>query len=169
MRYFLIILLALGLSGKTTWAQVGEKVGEVKVLNVKNDTINLPMLGKEALLIFYQDPGHASQNEDLQDYFKAHPMNSSKIESYGVVNMAAAPLIPNGMIKRMARKRTRGTNAQVYFDPNNYLSRGWNLGDVNNASCVIAVDKDRIICFFKAGQVTPAEMQQVIEWVNQNK
>lgn len=51
MRYFLIILLALGLSGKTTWAQVGEKVGEVKVLNVKNDTINLPMLGKEALLI----------------------------------------------------------------------------------------------------------------------
>lgn len=169
MRYFLILLVALGLSGKIAWAQVGEKVGEVKVLNVKNDTINLPMLGKEALLIFYQDPSHAGQNEDLQDYFKAHPMNSSKIESYGVVNMAAAPLLPNGMIKRMARKRIKGTDAQVYFDPNNNLSRGWNLGNVNNVSCVIAVDKDRIIRFFKAGQVTSAEMQQVIDWVNQNK
>lgn len=157
------------LGGLTASAQVGEKVPEVKVLNMKNDTVELPMLGKKDLLIFYQDPGHARQNDDLQDYLKAHPINGRRIESFGVVNMAAAPLIPNGMIKRVARKRVKGTNAQVYFDPDNALSREWHLGDVNHASCVIAVGKDRVIRFFKAGQVTPAEMQQVIDWVYENQ
>lgn len=169
MQYLWEMMAVCLLSVTAASAQVGEKVSEVKVLNVKNDTVNLPMLGQKALLIFYQDPGHAGQNEDLQDYFKAHPINSPDVESFGVVNMAAARMIPNGMIKRAARRRIKGTNAQVYFDPNNALSRGWHLGDVNDASCVIAVGKDRVIQFFKAGQVSDTEMQQVIDWVKKNR
>lgn len=169
MKYWLILLVGLCLSATGVWAQVGEKVSEVEVLNIKNKLVDLPMLGEKALLIFYQDPSHADQNNDVQDYLKTHPINGTKLDSYGVVNLAAAPLIPNGLIKRMARKRVKGTNAQVYFDPDNALSKAWGLGDVNNASCVIAVGKDKIIEFFKAGQVSDQEMQQLIEWVNKNR
>ncbi len=170
MRYlWLMLFLAGGCPFLQVSAQVGEKVSEVKVLNVKNDTVNLPMLGEKGLLIFYQDPGHPDENSNLQDYFKTHPINGSGVESYGVVNMAAAPLIPNGLIKRMARKRVKGTNAQVYFDPNSALGRGWHLTDAGKASCVILVGKDRVIRFYKAGQVTDTEMQEVIDWVDKNK
>ncbi len=150
-------------------AQVGERITEVKVLNVKNDTVNLPMLGEKALIIFYQDPSHSEENSNLQDYFKAHPVAGSQVESYGVVNMAAAPMIPNGLIKRMVRKRIKGTEAQVYFDPDSTIRREWHLSGADKASCVICVGKNRIIDFYKAGQVTDAEMQQVIEWANKNK
>lgn len=153
----------------TVAAQVGERVTEVKVLNVKNDTVNLPLLGEKALIIFYQDPSHADENSNLQDYFKAHPVTGTQLESYGVVNMAAAPMIPNGLIKRMARKRIKGTKAQVYFDPDSILHKAWHLPGADKASCVICVGKNRTIDFYKAGQVTDAEMQQVIEWAAKNE
>lgn len=168
MRYLIFVLVLIGTTMNLS-AQVGEKVSEVKVLNVKNNSVELPMLGEKNLLIFYQDPTHSEENSNLQDYLKSHPITGSGVVSYGVVNMAAAPLIPNGLIKRMARKRVKGTDAQVFFDPDNALSRGWKLGDVNNASCVIAVGKDRVIQFFKAGQVTDTEMQQVIDWVREHQ
>ncbi|MDE6878746.1 MAG: hypothetical protein K2P54_06530 [Odoribacter sp.] len=47
-----------------------------------------------------------------------------------------------------------------------YKIQAWNLKNANNASCVILVDKDRIIRFYKAGQVSRQEMQQVINTVN---
>ena len=88
------------------------------------------------------------------------------VDSYGVVNLAAAPLIPDKVIKRKAAKAVQGTGGQVYFDTDAALSKAWNLKNANNASCVILVDKDRIIRFYKAGQVSRQEMQQVINTVN---
>lgn len=154
------------LSGR---AQVGEKVPDVKVLNAENDTVYLPGFGEKNLVIFYPDPAHARQNKNLQDYLKVHPIDSPEIDSYGIVNLAAAPLIPNGLIKRKAEKAVRGTRGRVYFDPDNALSRAWHLGDVNRASCVILVGKDKVIRFFKAGQVNDTEMQQVIDWIKEKK
>lgn len=169
MRYYFYFLIIFCLLGWKGLAQVGERVRDVKVLNAADDTVFLPGFGEKNLVIFYPDPTHARQNKNLQDYFRTHPFNSNLIESYGIVNLAAAPLIPNGLIKRKAEKAVKGTNARVYFDPDNALSRAWKLGDVNNASCIILVGKDRTIQFFKAGQVTKAEMQQVIDWVNGKK
>lgn len=150
-------------------AQVQGKVPGVQVMNAENDPVELPMLGKKGLLIFYADPNHSKQNRNLQDYFKEHPINSQKIDSYGVVNMAAAPMIPNGLIRKMAVKAVKGTKGQVYFDPDRALSKAWDLKGADDASCVIIVGEDRVIQFFKAGQVTDEEMQKVIDWVKTHR
>lgn len=146
--------------------QVGEKVRDVEILNLSDKKVGLPGFGEKNLLIFYADPSHAKQNKNLQDYFKSHPVRTSKVDSYGVINLAAAPLIPKGIVKRKAAKAIKGTDGQVYFDTDSVLSKAWNLKNANDASCVILVDKDRVIRFYKAGQVSQSEMQQVINMVN---
>lgn len=166
MRYGFGLLLAFCFLFAEMKAQVGEKVSDVKVLNEANEEVGLPGFGEKNLLIFYVDPSHSKQNENLQNYYKAHPLNSSKVDSYGVVNLAAAPLIPNGLIKRKAKKAVKGTKGQVYFDPDNALSKAWKLAGANEGSCVVLVDKDRIIRFYKSGQVSDAEMQEVLGIVN---
>ena len=166
MRYYWGFLFIFCFILSRGLCQVGEKVQDVKILNSSDKRVGLPGFGEKNLLIFYADPSHAKQNKNLQDYFKAHRITGVNVDSYGVVNLAAAPHIPDKVIKRKAAKAVQGTGGQVYFDTDAALSKAWNLKNANNASCVILVDKDRIIRFYKAGQVSRQEMQQVINTVN---
>lgn len=168
MRFIIIIIFLISVIS-TGYAQVGQKVRPVKVLTLDKDSISLPMLGEKNLLIFYPDPGRSKQNSNLQNYFKENPIKSENIDSYGVINLADAPMIPNSLIRFMIRRETAGTDAKVYLDPDHILSSAWKLGDVDDKSCVIWVNKDRVIEFFVAGQVTDEQMQQVIKLVEKNK
>ena len=96
---------------------------------------------------------------------KLHPVHGPNVDSYGVVNMAAAPLIPNSVIRKMARKELKGTNGQVYFDPNEVLSSAWNLRGANDNFTIIFVNKDRVIEFYKAGQLTAGEQEQILQLI----
>lgn len=49
------------------FAQVGEHVSTVKILNMAKDTVNLPLLGEKNLLIFYADPARPGQNKDFRN------------------------------------------------------------------------------------------------------
>ena len=104
---------------------MGEKVFSVNILNMNNDTVALPMLGQKNLLIFYADPSHPGQNKTFRDYFKTHPVSGLEITSYGIVNLAAAPMLPNALIKRMALKEVKGTDGKIYFDPDGILATAW--------------------------------------------
>ncbi len=157
--YLLVIMMIAGKG----FGQVGEIVPPVNVMNEQDQSVSLPGLGEKNILIFYADPSHPRQNKDFRDYFKTHPIKSPYIESYGVVNMAAAPLIPNAMIRKMAVKETKGTDAKVYFDPDETLSTAWKHHGANKNFTVIFVNKDRKIVFYKAGQLTQAEQQQLMD------
>lgn len=164
-RLWGMLTLAVLLIAVEGYGQVGEKVVPVKVLNLENQMVNLPMLGEKNLLIFYADPSHPRQNKDFRTYLKTHPIHSSNIDSYGVVNMAAAPLIPNAMIRKMALKETKGTDAQIYFDPDEALGKAWDLQGADHNFALIFVNKDQIIEFYKAGQLTGREQQQVLDLI----
>ena len=145
------------------FGQVGEKVGPVHVLNINNQSVALPMLGQKNLLIFYADPSRPQQNKDFRNYMKLHPVYGPNVDSYGVVNMAAAPLIPAALIRKMVKKEVKGTDGQVYFDPNETLSKAWRLPGANRNFTVIFVNKDHVIEFYKAGQLTSGEQEQVLQ------
>lgn len=149
-----------------SFGQVGEKVEDVNILNMSNDTISLPFLGQKNLLIFYADPARPGQNKTFRDYFKTHPITSPEVASYGVINLAAAPLIPNGMILRRARKEAAGTDANIYVDPNSVLATAWKLPGANDNFTVIFVNKDRVIEFYKAGQLSDTEQQEVLSLIS---
>lgn len=161
-RIFMLNIVAGILVSLNSYGQVGEKVSSVKILNMNNDTVNLPFLGQKSLLIFYADPGRPRQNKTFRDYFKTHPINSPYVDSYGVINMAAAALIPNALIRKMAQKETAGTDAKVYLDPDNVLTNSWKLPGADNNFAVIFINPERVIEFYKAGELTTDEQNQVL-------
>lgn len=161
-RMYIMSLLVAMLVATEGFGQVGEHVSAVKILNLQNDTVSLPFFGEKNLLIFYADPGRPRQNKSFRNYFKTHPIDSRYVDSYGIINLAAAPLIPNSMIIKMARKETSGIDAHIYLDPNNALSTAWKLPGADNNFAVIFVNKDKVIEFYKAGQLTTEEQQEVL-------
>lgn len=157
----LSFLLAGGSSLWPVMAQVGQKVCSVTIYDAYNKPLDLPSFGKKHLLIFYVDPDHPSQNKEFRNYFKKHPFTNEHIDSYGIVNLKDAPLLANALLRFMIRKEIAGTQAYVYNDPDRTLSRAWKLGNVNNKFVVLWVNKEGVIEFFKAGQLTPEEIEQV--------
>lgn len=156
---FLLLVLFTGICSVS--AQVGRKVCPVTIYDAYNKPLLLPFLGKKHLLLFYVDPDHPSQNKEFRNYFKKHPFTNENIDSYGIVNLKDAPLLSNSLLRFMIRKEIAGTQAYVYNDPDRTLSRAWKLGNVNNKFVVLWVNKEQVIEFFKAGQLTPEEVEQV--------
>ncbi len=156
---FLLLVLFAGICSVS--AQVGRKVCPVTIYDAYNKPVSLPFLGKKHLLLFYVDPDHPSQNKEFRNYFKKHPFTNENIDSYGIVNLKDAPLLSNSLLRFMIRKEIAGTQAYVYNDPDRTLSRAWKLGNVNNKFVVLWVNKEQVIEFFKAGQLTPEEVEQV--------
>lgn len=156
---FLLLVLFAGICSVS--AQVGRKVCPVTIYDAYNKPLLLPFLGKKHLLLFYVDPDHPSQNKEFRNYFKKHPFTNENIDSYGIINLKDAPLLSNSLLRFMIRKEIAGTQAYVYNDPDRTLSRAWKLGNVNNKFVVLWVNKEQVIEFFKAGQLTPEEVEQV--------
>lgn len=156
---FLLLVLFTGICSVS--AQVGRKVCPVTIYDAYNKPVSLPFLGKKHLLLFYVDPDHPSQNKEFRNYFKKHPFTNENIDSYGIINLKDAPLLSNSLLRFMIRKEIAGTQAYVYNDPDRTLSRAWKLGNVNNKFVVLWVNKEQVIEFFKAGQLTPEEVEQV--------
>lgn len=157
-----IFMVTIPLGG---FGQVGEKVSSVKILNVDNDIVSIPFLGEKNLLIFYVDPGRPRQNHTFRDYFKTHPINSPNIVSYGIINLAAAPLLSNSLIRKKAIREAGKVNGKIYFDPDNALADGWNLPNADKNFAILFVSKQRVIEFYKAGKLTPGEQTNVLDLI----
>ena len=161
MGHIFVIIVFLLLFALPVEAQLGQKVCPITIYDACNKPLQLPYLGEKHLLIFYVDPDHPSQNREFRNYFKKHPFTDENIESYGIVNLKDAPLLANSLLRFMIRKEIAGTQAYVYNDPDHTLKHAWKLGNVNNKFVVLWINKDCVIEFFKAGQLTEAEVEQI--------
>lgn len=168
-RSFILFFMVILLASLESRGQVGEKVSSVNITNAKDQTVGIPYLGEKNLLIFYADPGHPRQNKSFRNYFKKHPIDSPDIESYGIVNMAAAPMLPDSMIRKMAVKATKGTDGEVYFDAKGVLAKDWKLPDAENNFAVLFINKDREIVFYKAGQLSKNDQNEVLALIKKYK
>ena len=65
------------------------------------------------------------------------------------MNLKDAPMIPNGMARNMARKRTASNGATVLADQNNTLRDAWQLGDCNNMFVLLLVSKEGDLVFMR--------------------
>lgn len=161
-RSFILYLMVILFASLDSWGQVGEKVSSVNITNADNKIVGIPYLGEKNLLIFYADPGRPRQNKSFRDYFKTHPIHSTNIELYGIVNMAAAPMLPNSLIRKKAMKEIQGTDGKVYFDTDGVLAKNWKLPEADNNFAVIFINKNREIEFYKAGQLSTEEQNKVL-------
>ena len=101
-------------------------------------------------MIFYIDPDHHKQNEDFTtDMEENHRVEGENLFGFGVMNLKDAPMIPNGMARNMARKRTASNGATVLADQNNTLRDAWQLGDCNNMFVLLLVSKEGDLVFMR--------------------
>lgn len=109
-------------------------------------------------MIFYIDPDHHKQNEDFTtDMEENHRVEGENLFGFGVMNLKDAPMIPNGMARNMARKRTASNGATVLADQNNTLRDAWQLGDCNNMFVLLLVSKEGDLVFMRKGPLSDAD------------
>ena len=95
-----------------------------------------------------------------------HRVEGENLFGFGVMNLKDAPMIPNGMARNMARKRTASNGATVLADQNNTLRDAWQLGDCNNMFVLLLVSKEGDLVFMRKGPLSDAdkkEFHQVVQ------
>lgn len=166
----IILLAACALTVSAVRAQEGlpRKVENVKLLDLEGNAAKLPYFGEKNLMIFYVDPDRHKQNEDFTiELEQNHRADSENIYGFGVMNLKDAPMIPNGMARNMARKRTEKNGATVLADQERTLSTAWGLGDCNNKFVLMFVNKEGELVFLRKGELSEADKQAFYKVLDQ--
>ena len=147
------LLAALLLSVSALSAQEPRRQGsDVWLLDLDGNPTRLPMWGEKNLLIFYVDPDRHKQNEDFTlEMEENHRAAGENLYGFGVMNLKDAPMIPNGMARSMAKKRTAKNGAVVLADQERTLSSAWGLGDCNNQFVLMIVSREGELVFLRKG------------------
>lgn len=132
--------------------EMHRKVSNVEIRDLDGNPAMLPEWGKKNLLIFYVDPDRHKQNEDFTiEMEQNHRASGENLYGFGIMNLKDAPMIPNGMARSMARKRTAKNGAVVMADEDRTLSTAWGLGDCNNQFVLMIVSKEGELVFLRKG------------------
>lgn len=167
----IFILTAFALSASVVAAQeLPRKVSDVTVLDLDGKPAGLPYFGEKNLMIFYVDPDHHKQNHDFTvDLEQNHRAQGDNIYGFGVMNLKDAPMIPNGMARNMAKKRTMRNGATVLADQERILSTAWGLGDCNNQFVLLIVSKQGELVFVRKGPLSEQDKEAFYEAIEQYK
>lgn len=146
------------------------KVTNVELLDLDGNPAKLPYFGEKNLMIFYVDPDRHKQNQDFTEELEAnHRAQSPKIHGFGVMNLKDAPMVPNGMARNMARKRTEKNGAQVFADQDRILSTAWKLGDCNNQFVLLFVNTAGELVFMRKGELSAQDKEEFYKVIDQYK
>lgn len=158
MKLIAVMLVAICATSALQAQTLPRKVSNVEVLNLDGKAVKLPHWGEKNLMIFYVDPDHHKQNNDFTvDLEKNHRAEGKNLYGFGVMNLKDAPMVPNGMARSMAKKRTESNHAVVLADQNRVLSTAWGLGDCNNQFVLMIVSKEGELVFMRKGELSQAD------------
>ena len=167
----IVMLAAFALTASAAAAQeLPRKVQNVEVLDLDGKPAKLPHFGEKNLMIFYVDPDRHKQNEDFTiELEKNGRASGENIYGFGVMNLKDAPMVPNGMARSMAKKRTASNGATVLADQDHILSKAWGLGDCNNQFVLMIVSKEGELVFVRKGILSDADKEAFYQTVEKYK
>ncbi len=141
------------------------KVENIELKDLQNNVAKLPYFGEKNLVFFYIDPDKHKQNEAFTyEMEERKTATGPNIEGFGVLNLKDT-MLPNGIIRTMARKRTEKNNAIVLTDTDRTLSQAWGLGDCNNMFVLIVVNKKGELIYCKKGELSKAEQEEFFRFI----
>ncbi len=143
--------------------KAGDKLENPEVRDAKDQPAKLPEWGNKVLLIMYTDPDEADQNDKFADEVKAANLPKEFFQSMGVANMKDAPGKPNWIIRRVVRKKIDKYGTTILTDPELLLAKAWNLGDCNDKSVVLFVDKKGVLRYLYKGQLSESERKNALD------
>lgn len=166
MKRVVFTLLGLMMALAVTAQENNSKLPNVELKDLKKQPTMLPWWGEKHLLIFYVDPDRHKQNEDFTvEIEENHAAEGENIEGFGVLNLKDT-MLPSGIVRTMARKRTEKNGATVLADTDRTLAKAWGLGDCNNQFVLMLVSKDGEMLFLRKGELTEedkAEFYRVVK------
>lgn len=161
-----ILLLAVAMPFVALFAQQKQgpklpvKVPNVELTDLDKNPTKIPFYGEKHMMIFYVDPDAHKQNKQFQEDIETNgKATSPNIQGYAILNLKDTGL-PNGIVRSMAEKRTKGKPAINLADPNHALRDAWNLGDVNGKFCLLFVTKEGELVYFRAGEFTDQDIRE---------
>ena len=162
------MLAALLICCTAAMAQVRpHKVENVVLRGLDGSKTSLPSFGEKHLMIFYVDPDRHKQNEAFTyELEETHRAESDQILGFGVLNLKDT-MLPNGIVRTMARKRTEKNGALVLVDEERTLATEWGLGDCNNRFTLIFVTKEGEIAFLRKGELTEQDKEEFYRVLDQ--
>lgn len=169
MKMKLVMMLAAVFTLQASVAPAQElprKVSNVELLDLDGKPAALPHWGEKNLMIFYVDPDRHKQNEDFTiELEENHRASGDNIYGFGVMNLKDAPMVPNGMARSMAKKRTAQNGATVLADQDHVLSEAWGLGDCNNQFVLMLVSREGELVFLRKGLLSEADKEAFYQTV----
>ncbi len=161
------VFIAFAFAAATIQAQeLPRKVSNIEVLDLNGNPTKLPYWGEKNLMIFYVDPDRHKQNSEFtEELERNHRAEGKNLYGFGIMNLKDAPLIPNGMARSMAKKRTEKNGALVLADQDRILSKAWNLGDCNNQFVLMLVSKEGELVFLRKGELSDQDIEAFYEAV----
>lgn len=166
MKRVVFTLLGLMMALAVTAQENNNKLQNVELMDLQKQPTMLPWWGEKHLLIFYVDPDRHKQNEDFTvEIEENHAAEGENIEGFGVLNLKDT-MLPSGIVRTMARKRTEKNGATVLADTDRTLAKAWGLGDCNNQFVLMLVSKDGEMLFLRKGELTEedkAEFYRVVK------
>ncbi len=171
-KLFLIAAIALPLMLSAQQKQ-GPKlpvhVPNVTLTDLDKDPAQFADYGKKHLMIFYVDPDAHKQNADFQAQIEVDPnLASPNIQAYAVLNLKDTAL-PNGIVRSMADKRTKGKPSVNLADANRILRDAWKLGDCNGKFCLLFVTREGELVYFRAGDFTEQDKKDFYDTIAKYK
>lgn len=145
-------------------AAVGEQLSNPSIRDANDKPATIPDFGKKVLAIFYTDPDVSDANDPFADKLKAADLNKEVYRGVGVANLKDTWL-PNSVVRSIVRKKIEKYDATILTDPEHLLSSAWKLGDCNEKSVVIVLDKQGKVAYLKNGVMTKAEIDSTFDLV----
>jgi YtfJ family uncharacterized protein len=112
-------------------------------------------------VLFYVDPDEKDTNNEASEALDREKFPSDKVQSVGIINMAATWL-PNFAISSALKDKQKRYPETIYVrDYKKVLVNAWKIAD--DSSNVLAFDKKGKLIFRKDGKLTAEEIQMLIK------
>ncbi len=162
-----VLLLAAALFALPVFAaSVGQVLANVTIRDANNEPATIPNLGKKVLTIFYTDPDVSDLNDPFADALNAAKLPDETYQGIGVANLKDTWL-PGSVIRAVVRKKIEKYKSVILTDPEHLLPTAWGLGDCNEQSVVLVIDKAAKLRYLKRGAMTADEISTNLALVKQ--
>lgn len=156
----------------TTIASIATTKAQTPIRQLHNPTILdlygkpavVPHWGKKNLMIFYIDPDRAGQNQEFAEWLEdSKRAEGPGLVGMGIINLKDAPLIPNGLARNIANRRSAKSGATVLADQTRTISTEWGLGDCNNMFVSILINRKGELVYLHKGEFTQDAVDEFLK------
>ena len=163
-RPLLVGLVAILAATSAHAATVGQAVPAVTIRDANDSPASIPDLGTKVLAVLISDPDAADINDAFADALQAADLDKSVHRGIGVAELADT-ILPNSMIRAIARSKIEKYGATILTDVDHTLPTQWGLGDTNGTGVVVILDKKGVVRYVKTGKMSTAEVASGLELV----